>query len=118
VSPRVVALGSLVVLLVLRVAAIVVAGGRPALDPGTAPRVLDSTGIGIALVGALVLLVTRTAVQEGLLMVLVLAGLALVEVTGPQGPNFGLGALVLVGYGVLVVVAVRLARPSDATPRR
>ena len=102
------ALGLLGAFPVLLVAAIVVGGGRPAPEQGSAPTVLRLVGVASVL-GASAVLVPGPAWREGAALAVAAVGLAVLSLTGDGGPDIGGGVLVLLCLAALVVVAVRLA---------
>jgi drug/metabolite transporter (DMT)-like permease len=103
--------------------AVVVSGGRPGLQQGIAPTVVDLVGYLFALVAAVLLLAptaegtdgdSRTvgAAVLGAVVVLVLLDL-LVE----HGPSIGAGFVRLIALVVIVVATVRLARRDGVAGR-
>ncbi|WP_448626497.1 hypothetical protein [Geodermatophilus sp. URMC 64] len=120
------ALVSLVVFLLLSVAAAVVSGSRPALEQGLAPIVVQVVGYLFALAGAAFLLAPHPHAQGdrltggvvlGALAVLVALEVAAAVADAGGGADIGGGLVRLVCLLVVVAMTVRLAAGSAALRR-
>jgi peptidoglycan/LPS O-acetylase OafA/YrhL len=105
-------------------AAVVLSGSRPGLQQGIAPTVTAFAGYLLALVAAVLLLLPRPEGPDrpdrtiGATVLGGVAVLVLLDLFTTPGPNIGAGLVQLIGEVVIMVATVRLAlgiaRPSRA----
>lgn len=93
---------------------VVVSGSRPVLQQGIAPTVAAFVGYLLALVAAVLLLLSgpagpdRDARRTGAMVLGAVVVLVLLDLLA-DGPDIGAGLVQLIGEGVILVAAVRLA---------
>jgi hypothetical protein len=99
--------------------AIVVSGGRPALQPGIAPTVVQVVGYLLAGAAAVLLTAGPTGAgrRTGAMVLAAVVLLVVLDAVAESGPNIGAGGVRLLLLIVIAVATVRVAR-DDAAARR